>query len=543
LEIQETRLDVRQYLGVARRHLVLILACTLAVAGAAYAYSAHKTPYYESSVQILYTPQFDYSDPLGTTYVDPTTQELEIENAAALVTGPTIRARMVALAGKAAGYDYSVSAAVTNTASGASVSTDNGIAVTVDSTAPRLSATLANAYASALVGYSLDDEKTRLNAAIAVVTAQLKTLPRTSPDYSTLASDLQNDEVLLATATGDFTVAAPASPSFVPVSPRTKRTAEMGLVLGLALGIAVAFLRERLDTAVRSSQEVAEITGLPVIGRIGKIPAAVLAAGPLVVTEAGDVRTVEAIRVLRSNLQFAALGEQNRVMSLMSAQRGEGKSLLTANLAAALALAGKNVAVIDADLRQPRLHAIFAVPNTGGVSSVVAGLSSLDAALQTYQVSPTVHVADQAQPARDATGSAAPPVLTLLTAGPLPPNPGEIVASPRFQGLVAEVAGRGFDYVFVDAPALLAVGDATAIAPVVDGVVLLANLKVTDRPTLEEVCEHLSHLPCKKLGVVTVMEPREQAASSYHSYARGPRADLAEERRHVMTADRGRGSV
>ena len=92
---------------------------------------------------------------------------------------------------------------------------------------------------------------------------------------------------------------------------------------------------------------------MPVIGRIAKIPVEALAKGQLVVLSEADGRAAESIRVLRSNLQFASLGEDNRVLMVMSAQKGEGKSLLTANLAASLALAGKKVVLVDADLRRP----------------------------------------------------------------------------------------------------------------------------------------------------------------------------------------------
>ncbi len=125
---------------------------------------------------------------------------------------------------------------------------------------------------------------------------------------------------------------------------------------------------------------------MPVIGRIAKIPVEALAKGQLVVLSEADGRAAESIRVLRSNLQFASLGEDNRVLMVMSAQKGEGKSLLTANLAASLALAGKKVVLVDADLRRPRVHSVFGVRNTHGVSSVIAGFCSLDDALQTYDL-------------------------------------------------------------------------------------------------------------------------------------------------------------
>ena len=98
------------------------------------------------------------------------------------------------------------------------------------------------------------------------------------------------------------------------------------------------------------------------------------------------------------------------------------------------------------------------------------------------------------------------PPLTLLTSGPIPPNPGEMVASRRLATIIRELAAKGFDYVFIDSPAFLAVGDAAALAAVADAIFLLVNLKLTNRPTLEEARDFLEPLPPAKLGVVTVMD-------------------------------------
>ena len=170
-----------------------------------------------------------------------------------------------------------------------------------------------------------------------------------------LTERLRDLEILSATATGNFTLAVPAHPPGAPYAPRPRRSAAVGAVLGLVFGAGLASLREKLDTRLHSHREVREIMGLPVIGRVATIPDQALAKGPLVVVSDAAGRAAESIRVLRSNLQFVALGEETRVLTVMSAQKGEGKSLLTANLAVSLALAGKKVVLVDADLR-PNFH-------------------------------------------------------------------------------------------------------------------------------------------------------------------------------------------
>jgi Mrp family chromosome partitioning ATPase/capsular polysaccharide biosynthesis protein len=517
---------VRLYLTLIRRHILLIAALTIALGVAAYGYSASKTSMYEASSQLLYAPQLNVSDPLNTGYTDPTTQELQMQSAVTIITGPAIDKLVMAQIGDPGVLpDYSVSAAVTTSDLQASSPTDNGVAVTVDSTDPRWAAKLANAYAEQFVTYTANTDRARLAAAEAIVSAQLAkyqtSSQQSSEDYVLLTQDLHDLKILAATTTGNFSVAVPASAPSAPFAPKPKRSAAIGIVLGLVLGIGLSFLREKLDTRLHDRHEVSEIMEMPVIGRVAKIPVEALAKGQLVVMSEADGRAAESIRVLRSNLQFASLGEKNQVLMVMSAQKGEGKSLLMANLAASLALAGKKVVLVDADLRRPRVHSIFGARNTHGVSSVIAGFCSLEDALQTYDLESPLAVTVRGNNGDEpkTIDADTPPPLTLLTSGPIPPNPGEMVASRRFAGLIRELAAKEFDYVLVDSPAFLAVGDAAALAGVADGIVLLVNLDLVTKPTLEEAREFLRHLPPTKLGVVTMMDSVGKNERYYHYYS------------------------
>ena len=512
--------DIRRYLTVARRHVLLIAALTVALGVAAYAYSASQTPQYEATAQLLYTPQLDPSNPLSQGYTDPNVQELQMQSAVTLITGPTIGDRVYGQFGTAVVIPgHSVSATITTSDPNATNATDNGVAVTVDSTDPQWSAKLANAYANQFVDYRKAQDRKRYADGAAVVRSKLKQLRAGTPDALDLQNSLTNLEILENATTGDFLVAVPATPPSAPYTPKPKRSAIIGAGLGFILGVALAFLREKLGTRLHDHREVSEIVGLPVIGRVGKIPTQALAKGSLVVVSETDGRAAESIRVLRSNLQFASLGEENRVLMVMSAQKGEGKSLVTTNLAASLALAGKSVALIDADLRRPRVHSIFGLSNAHGVSSVIAGFCTLDDALQPYNLmgpKVTLRGGNGSKPSDDAETL---PRLTVLTAGPIPPNPGEMVASRRFASLIHELADRPFDYVLIDSPAFLAVGDAAALAAVVDGIVLLVNMEMINRPTLEEARDFIGPLPPEKLGVITVMDTPSKG-ERYHYYTK-----------------------
>lgn len=520
-------IDLKRLVAIARRHAILILVFTLVCGVGAYVYAATQTPLYEASALLLYEPQLDVTNPLSQGYSDRNTQDLQLQSAVTIVMGPEIAKRVGEQLGDRGDWPpHSVTAEVISSdVSASSDAVRNGLSVSVSSIDAEWSMRLANAYAQEFVDWRVETEQARIQAAQDVIAQKLKEFQtpaqQASSDFIILSERLRDLEILAATATGNFTIAIPATVPSAPYAPRPQRSAAMGLAVGVVLGVVVAFAREKLDTRLRSHREVREIMDMPIIGRIARIPNEALAKGPLIVISEANGRAAEAVRVLRSNLEFAFLGEEKRVLMLVSAQKGEGKSLLTANLAASLALAGKKVVLVDADLRRPRIHSLFKARNASGVSSVIAGLVDLDQALQTVDLLGSAAVraggdGDRPQEA-DADTFGAEARLWLLTSGPIPPNPGEMVASARFEKLVEELNEMPFDYVLIDSPAFLAVGDAAALAGVADALILLVNMKMTKRPMLDEARDFLSPLPATKLGVVTVMDSVGNS-ERYHYY-------------------------
>jgi Mrp family chromosome partitioning ATPase/capsular polysaccharide biosynthesis protein len=518
-------IDVREYLIIARRHIVLILLITIALGAAAYFYSNSKPAVYEATSRLLYEPELDVTNPLSGGGADPYTQALQLQSATLMISSPEIYDRVAAFLGNPSAWpSYSVYATI-EAADIQSDSNPNVLSVAVRSQIPAWSAKLANAYARQFVEWRVQAERQRIDDAAAVIREKLDQYTtdaeRASSDYFILSERLQDLEILSETTTGNFRIVVPAYAPSTPVSPKPLRSALMGAAAGLVIGLGLAFLREKLDTRVRSHREVGDIMGMPIVGRIPEIPQESLSRGPLVVVREAEGRAAESLRLLRTNLEFAALGDEHHVLMVVSAQKGEGKSVLTANLAASLAMAGKHIVLVDADLRRPHVHRLFNLPNIVGVSSIVAGKAKIAESLQTYDVLKRVRVSggngkgvQPAPPSYDTSTR-----LTLLTAGPVPPNPGEMVASQRFCGLIRELAQMPFDYVLIDSPAFLAVGDASALAACVDGIFVLVNMKMTGRLMLEEARDFLEPLPAPKLGVITVFD---QAGSDerYHYYGR-----------------------
>jgi len=186
-----------------------------------------------------------------------------------------------------------------------------------------------------------------------------------------------------------------------------------------------------------------------------------------------------------------------KALLLTSLREGEGTSVTLSNVAVALARTGAQVAVVDANLRFPVVHAHFGIPNDKGVSSVVAGQASLAGCLQSVAVpsSAESHTA-VAGPEGASHGS-----LRVLTSGPPADSPGEILAGQRMGEIIAELR-QSADIVLVGASALLDAADALALASKVDGLILLVDMHTCARTALQESREVMSLLPCRKLGVV-----------------------------------------
>jgi len=196
--------------------------------------------------------------------------------------------------------------------------------------------------------------------------------------------------------------------------------------------------------------------------------------------------------------------------------QGEGKSVCVANLAVTLAMGGKKVFIVDADLRRPRQHQYFGLKNAVGLSTVVTGQTSLDDALHKVHLEP-VSGANEVDFKTWAGGSESLSRIYVLTSGPLPPNPGEIVSSRRFAAVIETLAEEA-DVVLVDSPAMLAVGDTVALASLVDGLVFLVDMQRAKRPMLQQAADQLVRLPCRSLGIVLRADGAKSGGGYYSSY-------------------------
>src|SRR5665647_638990 len=299
-------------------------------------------------------------------------------------------------------------------------------------------------------------------------------------------------------------------------TPKPLRSAILGFGVGLFAAIGLAFLLEQFDTRLRHADEAARILRRPILGRIPRISKKLLGESAVVALTQPDGHPAEAFRLLRTNLEFMRVDEDVKSLLVTSSVQGEGKSVCVANLAVTLAMGGKKVFIVDADLRRPRQHQYFGLGNAVGVSTVVTGQTSLDDALHKVRLEP-VTGANEVDFKTWAGGSESLSRIYVLTSGPLPPNPGEIVSSRRFAAVIETLAEEA-DVVLVDSPAMLAVGDTAALASLVDGLVFLVDMQRAKRPMLQQAADQLVRLPCRSLGIVLRVDGAKSGGGYYSSY-------------------------
>jgi succinoglycan biosynthesis transport protein ExoP len=275
---------------------------------------------------------------------------------------------------------------------------------------------------------------------------------------------------------------APANRPAKPFSPKIGRDLGLGLAAGLVLGFAIALLREAVNRAVRDSDELAELTGLRVLGAVPRdMPKRALPA----VTDPRSARA-EAYRQIRTTLLNNADGPP-RTIAVTSATVGEGKTSVATNLAAVFNRAGHRVVLVDADLRRPRVSDVFDVDSEIGLTDVLARKASLEQALTTF---------DDGR-------------LALLTSGPIAANPSEALGGSGMKEVLAQLAAR-YEYVIIDTPPVLPVTDATVLAPMVDGVVLVTRLGRTNRNQVTHAVAAIRRVNATILGLV----PNQASAAS-----------------------------
>lgn len=281
-----------------------------------------------------------------------------------------------------------------------------------------------------------------------------------------------------------------------PVSPAVNRNLALGGILGLLIGLGVALLRSRLDNTVKTGDDVQALAGTGLIGTVLEDPK--LDDQHVVTARDGHSLSSESFRAIRTNLQFLNVDKPPKVIVVTSSVPGEGKSTLAVNLATALAQSGSRVILVEADLRRPRVTRYMGLVGGAGLTNVLAGTASLD---------------EVTQPWGDGK-------LSVLAAGPMPPNPSELLGSEHMRALLDELRQQ-HDFVVIDTPPLLPVTDAAVLSVAADGCLITTRHGVTRREQLAEATNVLSRIDAKLLGVVLNRVPQAAAIARGYGYGYG----------------------
>lgn len=456
-------MELRDYLRIVRKGWILITAIALVAIGAAAAYSFLKTPEYSASAKVFVSVQS--SETVSDLAQGNTLIINKVKTYAELVSTPAVLQPVI--------DDLAIEATVTDVAKQitATAPLDTTlIQIDATSTDPALAADLANSAAQ------------NLSAAVAAVEA---------PAVGDGASPVRITQVTDALV--------PTSPE----SPNIPLNLALGALIGLALGLGVAVLRETLDTRIRGEHDVQSVTDAPIVGGIPFDTKA--EERPLIVQD--DPRSIraESFRSLRTNFQFLGGGSSRRTFVFTSAVQGEGKTTTVANLAIALADAGRRVVVIDADLRRPRLADMLGLEGAAGLTDLLIGRAEFDDLVQPW-----------------GRGN-----LDVLPAGRIPPNPSELLGSTAMVDLIARLEQR-YEYVLFDAAPLLPVTDAAVLATHVSGTVIVVAAGRTRKAQLRATIAALENVEVKPVGLVLSMLPTKGPDAYSYGYGYGDIADPAE---------------
>ena len=268
-----------------------------------------------------------------------------------------------------------------------------------------------------------------------------------------------------------------------PSSPNIPLFVGLGAIGGLGLGLALAFLRQAIDSRIHGEREVRTVTAAPLLGGIAFDGGA--SKNPLIVHSDPSSARAEAFRSLRTNLQYVDFEAEHRSFVVTSSVESEGKTTTAANTAIALADMGRPTLLIDADLRRPRIADYMGIEGGVGLSNVLVGEASLVDAVQPWGT----------------TGR-----LWVLPSGRVPPNPSELLGSETMEKLLSEIRGD-FKYVVIDAPPLLPVTDGAVLSKMTGGAVLVVRAGSTGTQQLRQAIESLENIDATLLGLVLNMLP------------------------------------
>ena len=302
--------------------------------------------------------------------------------------------------------------------------------------------------------------------------------------YSMLLEERAETAIAQSSTVSDTRVIQAASLPGGPIQPKRKLMIMIGFILGLILGIALAFLRDFLDNTIKSVEDIEKLTTVPIYGVI-----------PYVDSKKGIDHYTESLRVIWVNLEFAYTGGKSKLITFTSSVSGEGKTLTISQLGYAIAKSHKSAIILDLDMRKSTLHKHYKLPNTTGMSTLLAHKNTLDEVIQDTQYDN----------------------LKIITSGPKPPNPTELIMADSLETIIKEL-GERFDYILLDSPPIGLVADAMKIMRMSDITLIMLKANFSKKDFIKNINRYSKD---KKINLGYILNGVKESKNYGYGYGYG----------------------
>ncbi len=488
MNAQTENLDLERLLAILRRRWWVIALLTLLVGGSSFVFSKLQPKKYTATASVLFQSQPVNQQAAG----------LQTGPAPSATPNPAVMATNVQLLTQQSGVSAETARIVghgltaSHVSGAVSVSEQgqtNFAAVSATSSSPVLSAAIANTFAKQFIVSQERQEQAAVRQGLDLVQRQIGALsPQrlAGPSGQALLDRAESLRILERLQNGGVQLVALAKPPSSPSSPHVRRNTALGLLVGLLLGLGVAFLLERLDRRIRNTDELAAAYQLPLLAAVPQNKSYVASPQLGSVAHHGDT---EVFKLLRAYLRYFNVDRELRVLLVASAMPGDGKTTIAHNLAEAAQETGTKALLLETDLRRPTLATHYGLSAAPGLSELLVGGAEASDAIRSVPIATRLN------------GATSEVALDVLVAGHPPPNPAELLQSHAMAEFLSWAAEH-YELVVIDTPPMAVVSDAMPLVRSVDGVVLVSQVGKNTRDAAALLRERLVGVNAPLLGVV-----------------------------------------